>query len=382
MRSLFPNAFVLTLVTALGAAACGGPTSGTDSSSNPGNPGAGGDVPGTDGGASVPTADATAPPGVDGGSSPPASDSGGTRLPDGASPPGSDAGRPADAGGGSSADAGGTTADDGATSDGGGGGGGGSADGSGGGGSGGSADAGDILQPHLILGIPHDSDPSDDVILNHGYFVISYNPKKNDPNWVAWRHTAADMGSAARQDNFHADTMLPAPFYQVTDTDYKGSGYDRGHMCPSADRTSTVDANTNTFVMTNMQPQLHNLNAGPWEALETLERTLTANQKDVYIVAGGIFDASPATIGPGIAVPKANFKIIVVLDPGQGPADVTDTTPIYAAIMPNDATATGSAWGQYATSVDDIEAQTGYDFLSLIPDPVDTTIEAKKTSAP
>lgn len=236
---------------------------------------------------------------------------------------------------------------------------------------------------NVELGTPSDADPSDDVILDHAYFVLSYNPTKNDPNWVAWHLNAGDIGTTARQDNFAVDTLLPAMYYRVKTTDYTGSGYDRGHMSPSADNTASVMQNSASFLMTNMLPQYHELNAGPWEGLETFERGLAlTDQKEVYIISGGIYDAAPPTIGPGIAVPKSCFKIVVALDAGQGPCDITLSTPIYAVIMPNEKTTTGTKWGDYTTSIDAVEAATGYDFLSGVAVNVQAAIESRITKAP
>jgi endonuclease G len=240
-----------------------------------------------------------------------------------------------------------------------------------------------IGAPNVELGTPSDADPSDDVILDHTYFVLSYNPTKNDPNWVSWHLSAGDIGSTARQDNFAADTLLPAMYYRVKTTDYTGSGYDRGHMSPSADNTASVMQNTMSFLMTNMLPQYHELNAGPWEGLETFERGLAlTDKKEVYIISGGVYDATPPTIGPGIAVPKSCFKIVVALDAGQGPCDITLSTPIYAVIMPNATTTTGTVWGDYTTSIDAVEAATGYDFLSGVAVNVQAAIESRITKAP
>lgn len=236
---------------------------------------------------------------------------------------------------------------------------------------------------HVALGIPTDQDPSDDILLDHQIYVVSYNPKRNDPNWVSWHLVAGDVGTAMRQDDYRADDLLPAAYYHVTTKDYTGSGYDRGHMCPSAERTASVAMNSVTFFMTNMLPQLHALNAGPWEGLETFERDqATSGHKEIYIVAGGLFDAAPPTIGPGIAVPRANFKIVVVLDAGQGATAVTARSTVYAVIMPNTAATTGTKWGQYAVSVDEIERQSGYDFLSALPTDVQDGLESRVASAP
>jgi endonuclease G len=230
---------------------------------------------------------------------------------------------------------------------------------------------------HLALGEPRDSDPSDDVILDHGVFVVSYNPTKLVPNWVAWRLVTEDMGTFHRTDPFHADPMLPAKMPGPRARDYARSGYDKGHMCPSGDRNVSEAVNDETFVMTNMQPQRHALNAGPWEGLEKLERDVARDGKQVFVVAGGIFDATPVRLAGGEAVPRANFKIVVVLDRGAGVSAVDAATTTYAVVMPNSTTVSGTRWPEYQVSIDEVERQTGYDFLTLVPEGIQRSLEAK-----
>jgi endonuclease G len=81
-------------------------------------------------------------------------------------------------------------------------------------------------------------------------------------------------------------------------------------------------------------------------------------------------------------VPRANYKIVVALAPGQGVGGVTADTTLYAVIMPNQTTVTGTHWQDYAVSVDDIERETGYDFMNRIPDAISRVIEARKTAPP
>lgn len=90
------------------------------------------------------------------------------------------------------------------------------------------------------------------------------------PNWVAWHLQSEDMGSAPRQDDFRSDNTLPSAWYRVVSTSYSGSGFDRGHNCPSADRTSTIAANSSTFYMTNMIPQAPTLNQVPGLVLKII----------------------------------------------------------------------------------------------------------------
>jgi len=131
-------------------------------------------------------------------------------------------------------------------------------------------------------------------------------------------------------------------------------------------------------LMSNMQPQLRALNAGPWKSLETHERELASKQgKHVYVVAGGLFADNPATIASKVPVPKANFRVTVVLEPGMATRDVTAQTPVYAIEMPNDVTVRGRKWTEFQVEVDDIELRTGYDFLTELPDPVEANVEAR-----
>ncbi|MEG4048427.1 DNA/RNA non-specific endonuclease [Microcoleus sp. Pol17_C1] len=99
-------------------------------------------------------------------------------------------------------------------------------------------------------------------------FVLSYNSKTKTANWVSWQLNRSWIGAADRQDNFRPDDALPAAWYKVRPNDYTGSGYDRGHIAPSTDRTRNEADNSSTFLMTNMMPQIPELNRGVWSDLE------------------------------------------------------------------------------------------------------------------
>jgi endonuclease G len=232
---------------------------------------------------------------------------------------------------------------------------------------------------HLTMGNPSGAVSNaaffDNYLMVKPQYVLAYHRDRGTPVWTSWHLDATWLGTTPRQDDFRADTTLPAGWYQVQGTDYSGSGYDRGHMTPSADRTKTVADNSSTFLMTNMIPQLPANNQGPWAALESYCRTLVNSGNELYIVSGGY--GIQATIASGhVTVPSQTWKVIIVLASGTNDASrVTTATRTIAVIMPNSG-AINSDWRTYRVSVDQVEALTGFDFFSNVADPAENFIEA------
>jgi endonuclease G len=250
------------------------------------------------------------------------------------------------------------------------------------GGGGGSGGSGAALSKHTTLGIPAPASTSNlNAFLSvKSEYVLSYNSSRKVPNWVSWELNTSYLGSTARQDDFRPDDTFPANVPQASLADYSGSGYDRGHMCPSADRTLTVTANQQTFYLTNMVPQAANNNQGPWANLENECRSLVQAGKELFIISGGTFSASSNAVGSGVVVPDKTFKVIVVLDAvGQGPSAVTTNTRVISVMMPNENSqiSISADWRTFRTSVDAIEAATGDDFLSDVDPAVQAVVEAR-----
>jgi endonuclease G, mitochondrial len=101
---------------------------------------------------------------------------------------------------------------------------------------------------HLLLGNPTNAQASestpDNYLIVKPQYALSYNRAKGHANWVAWELSQKWLGSSDRQNDFRPDPVLPASWYKVTPNDYSNSGFDRGHLCPSADRTNSVDNNS------------------------------------------------------------------------------------------------------------------------------------------
>ena len=246
---------------------------------------------------------------------------------------------------------------------------------------------------HLIMGNPSgattSTSNSTNYLMEKPQYALSYNNSKRTANWVSWQLNSSWLGSTPRQDDFRADTTLPSSWYRVTSSDYTGSGFDRGHMCPSGDRTNTVTNNSATFLMTNMMPQAPDNNQGYWAQLENYERTLVSQGKELYVISGGYgqggsgSNGSASTIAGGkITVPARLWKIIVVTTPGTGVSGVNTSTRVIAINTPNTQGNKTSSWGNYRTTVDAIEANTGYDFLSNVPSSIQSVIESRVDKGP
>ena len=237
---------------------------------------------------------------------------------------------------------------------------------------------------HLLMGNPSGAVTSTSYPTNYlmakTQYCLSYYRDKGIPNWTAWHLDNTWLGTTPRQDDFRADATLPAGWYQVGGTAYSGSGYDRGHMCPSADRTYSVTDNSATFLMTNMIPQAPNNNQGAWARLEDYCRTLvTSSGMELYIYSGGY--GSKGTINSGhVTVPSRTWKVIMVLPNGTSDLSrVTTSTRVIAVDMPNDnALISMSAdWKTFRVSADYVESKTGYNFFSAVSSTIQATIESK-----
>jgi endonuclease G len=220
-------------------------------------------------------------------------------------------------------------------------------------------------------------------------YTMSYHRDRGTPNWVSWHLSSAWLGSTPRQDNFGPDNSLPAGWYRVTSTSYTGSGFDRGHQCPSADRTGSIADNSATFLMSNMIPQAPQNNQRTWAGLENYCRTLVDAGNELYIICGSYGKGGTGSAGYAttldagrVTVPTRVWKVIVVMPNGTGDAArVTSTTRVIAINTPND-NALDVNWGTYRTTVDAIEQATGYDLLSAVSASVQSVVEARVDNGP
>ncbi len=242
---------------------------------------------------------------------------------------------------------------------------------------------------NLLMGNPSQatssSGNSENYLIARPQYALSYSKNKSIPNWVSWELNASWLGDAHRVGKFAPDEDLPAGWDRIKTSDYTGSGFDRGHMVNSEDRSRSPEDNIPTFLMTNIIPQAPDNNQGPWEKLESYSRTLARSGKELFIVSGGYGQGGigknglKATVGHGkILVPAVTWKVILVLDkPTAGISGVTTNTQTIAIIIPNKQGIKLDPWQQYVTSVAEVEKLTGYKFFTSVPADVRTAINAK-----
>lgn len=229
---------------------------------------------------------------------------------------------------------------------------------------------------HLLPGNPSNAQTNASFTTNYlkdyTYYKMSYNSAMGTPNWVAWHLQSEDLGSTSRQDDFRADNSLPSAWYRVGSTSYTSSGFDRGHNCPSADRTSSVLANSSTFFMTNMIPQAPTLNQGPWAALEDFIRnSLVGTSNEAWIFMGnygnsggvGSNGAFTSIDNGRVRVPSKVWKVAVIIPKGSGDlARINRNATVLCVSMPNDnrlySTGSGTAWRNYLMSVSTLEIES------------------------
>ena len=221
----------------------------------------------------------------------------------------------------------------------------------------------DILLPAPLKNVPEQ-------ILHRKGYVVSYNKDLKIPNWVAWELTPDKLVEReSRTDKFLPDPDLPED-EAVTTNDYKGAGLDRGHMCPAGDNRWHWKAMQESFYMTNICPQDHNLNRGDWKELEEACRKWAQREGKIYIVCGPIlYKQKHRTIGKQhrVVVPEAFFKVVLC----------TDSKPAKAIGFIYKNASGNHPLDSYVNSVDEVERITGIDFFPALPDDIEKKVESK-----
>jgi DNA/RNA endonuclease G (NUC1) len=224
----------------------------------------------------------------------------------------------------------------------------------------------------------------DHYLLQRAVESLDFSDNLGEPNWASWDLTAADQGSSGRNSTFYTDTNLPPNFYRVTSGDYTGSGYDRGHLCPSADRTDTTNDNKQVFFMSNIMPQTPDNNEGIWASFEDYCRSLSNSNYEMLILCGpsGFGTSKINTNGP-VYIPGYTWKIALAVPSGSGTAlsRVTNTTRVIAINVPNIAGIRSTPWTNFLSSASVIQTNTGFTFFTAVATNIAEVLRARVDGA-
>ncbi|HXI70859.1 MAG TPA: DNA/RNA non-specific endonuclease [Verrucomicrobiae bacterium] len=213
---------------------------------------------------------------------------------------------------------------------------------------------------------------------------IGYSAHYNEPIWASWDLTTADVGGSGRNSSFYTDTNLPATFYWVKTGDYTGSGFDRGHLCPSADRTDTTNINKLVFYMSNIMPQTPDNNQGIWANFEDDCRTFASAGNELIIMCGpSTFSGARINTNGPVYIPGYTWKVAVIVPTGSGTAlsRLTATNRVIAINVPNIAGIRTTPWTNFVTSVNALQTTTGFTFFTAVASDIAEVLRARVDGA-
>ena len=204
--------------------------------------------------------------------------------------------------------------------------------------------------------------PCDQILENH-YYTVCYSYDHRQALWAHHQLTIESIkGKHKRKDNFRKDKRVTFP---VGSKDYRGSGYDRGHMVPAADMKLSKLSMSETFFMTNMSPQNPSMNRGLWASLENKVRSWVLKDGMAYVITAPLLAENLPMIKSQVSIPDYYYKIIYF-----------EKKKIMKAFLVPNRKPSDKNFYQYSISVDELEVLTGLDFFSELPDHLEEKLEA------
>lgn len=207
--------------------------------------------------------------------------------------------------------------------------------------------------------------------ISHTGYSFSYNEQHEQANWVAYELTSTEVqGTEERKDRFKADPDVESG--SATTSDYKKSGYDRGHLAPAADMKWSETAMLESFYFSNMSPQKPGFNRGIWKELEAQVREWASEDGTLYVVTGGVLEDGLETIGKNeVSIPKYYYKVILDYNEPEIKA--------IAFLMPNEKT--DKEISDFVVPINKIEELTGINFFYQLEDIVEEELESSSEIA-
>lgn len=210
---------------------------------------------------------------------------------------------------------------------------------------------------------------SSEEIIRKKYFTLNYNEEHEVANWISYELDETKLQNCVkRTDSFRPDPDVTTG--SAVDDDYKGSGFDRGHLVPAGDMKFHKDAMRDTFVFSNMTPQPANFNRGRWATLENLMRAWGSKYKKIWIVTGPVLRNDLPAIGKKnkVSVPEDYFKVIV--------RQSGSSYEGMAFIMPTNVPSPDLK--SYVVTIDEVEEATGFNFFTFVNESVEKKSDIAK----
>ncbi len=213
------------------------------------------------------------------------------------------------------------------------------------------------------------------------YYYICYSDSWRMPYWVLHYVSRSRLaGNVSRSDNFRSDSTLPEEL-RVRPGDYRGTGFDKGHLAPAADFAFDPSAMSATFLMSNMSPQYPGTNRGSWRRVEEQVRSAINHYGQGWVVTGNIFIAADSSrVVPAkwlqrdrqnwVAVPTHLFKAVLL-------RDSAGRFGMLGFLVPNQAGQTVQPVADYVIPVRRLEEITGWDLFPLLPDQLEESLETR-----
>ncbi|MEM9363991.1 MAG: DNA/RNA non-specific endonuclease [Bacteroidota bacterium] len=204
-------------------------------------------------------------------------------------------------------------------------------------------------------------------IINHKHYVLSYSEPHEQAEWVAYPLKREHLTDDDRRRPY----FIEDPEVKSKSADwrnYRGSGYDRGHLVPAGDRRFSEQAYNETFYTSNISPQDRDFNAGIWNRLEQKVRYWCKRYGDLVVITGGVLESNLEEIGEeDVDVPNAFFKVIY--------RETENGTEIISFLIPN--RESNLSLQSFIVSLDELEQKTNLDFFFKQPETWQTKMESK-----
>lgn len=203
------------------------------------------------------------------------------------------------------------------------------------------------------------------VVIKHACYSLSYVEKHEQPEWVYYRLTSEMInGSTSRTDDFREDPYVFSKSASLQD--FKGSGYDRGHLAPAADMKNTLKCMSESFFLSNMSPQNASFNRGGWRKIESAVRDLVMTEGLGYVITGPVLKSDLQYIGPNhVSIPDFYFKAVYLPYSNRMVAYLAPNQKLNSNLL------------VYRCSVDKLESITGIDFYYQLEDSLEERLEGK-----